>query len=106
MRPHDVFCKPAFATKWPVTALVLKIKFKKKKKEVTSCEVIGHVLEEYRFTSLCDFQYIPTSKTESLYDKVVPRELDLEWFKGDCPFFLHPAAFSRMDTVQVKLLSY
>ncbi|KAL0273922.1 UNVERIFIED_CONTAM: hypothetical protein PYX00_006480 [Menopon gallinae] len=100
MRPDDVFCKPAFATKWPVTALVLKIKFKKKKKEIVSCDVIGHVTEEYRFTSLCDFQYIPTSKTESLYNKVVPRDLDLGWFKGECPFFLQPAAFSRMDTVQ------
>lgn len=101
MRPDDVFCKPAYASRKPVTALLLKVKVKKKSSEVLSYEVVGNISEEYRFTGLCDFQYLPTSRDECLYDKIVPRGLDTEWLKGESPYFLPPAAFSRVDTVQV-----
>lgn len=61
------------------------------------------------FLDLCDFQFLPMSKKsdgsgemESIYEKLVPRGLpSMSWLQENSPLFLPPAAFSRMDTVQV-----
>lgn len=104
-RPDDNFCKPAFATRRPVVAVILKVKYKKKKNDkevIVLCEPVGCVKEEYKFCNLCDFQYLPTTKEKCIIDMVVPKGLDLDWLNSDASYFLPPPAFSRMDSVQVK----
>lgn len=71
-------------------------------------QILGRVDTEFRFTSLCDFQYLPMTqskenpkKLECIYHKVYPSNIPhYSWLKNDVPYFLPPAAFSRMDTVQ------
>ncbi|EEB14902.1 conserved hypothetical protein [Pediculus humanus corporis] len=102
-RPQDSFCKPTYGSRKSVVAIVLKIKYKKKKNNegrVLSYQSIGCVTEEYKFSNLCDFQFLPTSKDECIYDKIVPSGLDLNWLNSDAPYFLPPPTFSRFDTVQ------
>lgn len=104
-RPDDCFCKPTYASRKQVVALVLKVKLKKSKKQkpqVISCQPIGCVTEEYKFCNLCDFQYLPTTKDECIYNMIVPKGLDVNWLSSESPYFLPPAAFSRVDTVQVS----
>ncbi|XP_012153767.2 general transcription factor IIIC subunit l(2)37Cd isoform X2 [Megachile rotundata] len=70
--------------------------------------VLGKVNTEFRFTNLCDFQYLPMAPCKDdpktlkcIYDQIYPHNiLHYSWLKNDVPYFLPPAAFSRMDTVQ------
>ncbi|XP_014214781.1 general transcription factor 3C polypeptide 5 [Copidosoma floridanum] len=74
-------------------------------------KVLGKVDTEFRFTSLCDFQYLPItknikdpSKDECIYDKIYPIGMPpVSWMDNEVPYFLPPAAFSRMDSVQQYL---
>jgi general transcription factor 3C polypeptide 5 (transcription factor C subunit 1) len=58
---------------------------------------------------LCDFQYIPITpeigSDESAvckYSNLVPTGLPkASWLTGEAQYFLPPATFSRMDTMQV-----
>jgi general transcription factor 3C polypeptide 5 (transcription factor C subunit 1) len=58
---------------------------------------------------LCDFQYIPMNPEFGShgpavcnYSSLVPIGLPtFSWLTGDAPYFLPPATFSRMDTMQV-----
>ncbi|KAK6618973.1 hypothetical protein RUM44_003354 [Polyplax serrata] len=102
-RPDDCFCKPTFAQRRPVVGIILKIKFKRgrlKEGTVLSCKPIGCVTEEYKFCNLCDFQFLSTTKNECIYDKVVPKGINIDWLETESPYFLPPAGFSRVDTVQ------
>ncbi|OAD55297.1 General transcription factor 3C polypeptide 5 [Eufriesea mexicana] len=76
--------------------------------ELPKLQILGRVDTEFRFMNLCDFQYLPMSqskedpkKLECIYDKIYPSNIPhYSWLKNDVPYFLPPAAFSRMDTVQ------
>ncbi|OXU20449.1 hypothetical protein TSAR_014419 [Trichomalopsis sarcophagae] len=76
--------------------------------ELPKLKVLGRVDTEFRFTNLCDFQYLPITKNkddptkdECIYDSIYPVGLpSYSWMKKDVPYFLPPAAFSRMDSVQ------
>lgn len=58
---------------------------------------------------LCDFQYITMNPefgdhgpSVYKYNNLVPIGLPTSsWLAGDAPYFLPPATFSRMDTMQV-----
>ncbi|XP_033327286.2 general transcription factor IIIC subunit l(2)37Cd [Megalopta genalis] len=71
-------------------------------------KVLGWVDMEFKFTNLCDYQYLPMTpskenpkKLEYIYDKIHPSNIPrYSWLKNDAPYFLPPAAFSRMDTIQ------
>ncbi|KAK0088056.1 hypothetical protein PV326_004954 [Microctonus aethiopoides] len=71
-------------------------------------KVIGRVSTEFRFTGLCDFQYLPVTrnmnnlkKNECIYDSIYPTKIPpLNWLDNKVPYFLPPAVFSRMDSVQ------
>ena len=60
---------------------------------------------------LCDFQYIPMNPEFGShgpavcnYSSLVPIGLPrFSWLTGDAPYFLPPATFSRMDTMQVHV---
>lgn len=59
------------------------------------------------FPGLCDFQYLPVQNTENgvenIYPKLIPKDFPkIDWFYEPSPAFLPPAAFSRMDSVQVN----
>jgi len=62
----------------------------------------------FSFLDLCDFQYVPMTqnrlnpkKLECIYSLIYPTGIPLySWLKNDVPYFLPPAVFSRMDTVQ------
>lgn len=57
-------------------------------------------------SDLCDFQYVPmtqsrSDKLECIYSSIYPAGIpSFSWLKNDVPYFLPPAAFSRMDTIQ------
>uniref|UniRef100_A0A1B6FP34 General transcription factor 3C polypeptide 5 n=1 Tax=Cuerna arida TaxID=1464854 RepID=A0A1B6FP34_9HEMI len=108
-RPDDVYCRPACADRQKVTGLLLSVKVRRKKSsgEVVNVTptVVGKVNMAFKFTSLCDFQFLAmdkiNGKMECIYDQLVPRGLlTPQWFQDPAPYFLPPATFSRMDTVQ------
>ncbi|XP_076243730.1 general transcription factor IIIC subunit l(2)37Cd isoform X2 [Calliopsis andreniformis] len=76
--------------------------------ELPKLKVLGQVDTEFKFTNLCDFQYLSMTeskenpkKLECIYDKIYPANIPhYSWLKNDVPYFLPPAAFSRMDTIQ------
>lgn len=71
-------------------------------------KILGRVETEFKFTNLCDFQYVPMTqsksnpkKLECIYNSIYPTGIPSpDWLKQDVPYFLPPAAFSRMDNVQ------
>ncbi|XP_054285252.1 general transcription factor 3C polypeptide 5-like [Macrosteles quadrilineatus] len=108
-RPDDVYCRPACADRQKVTGLLMSVKVRRKKNsgEIINITptVLGKVCVAFKFTSLCDFQYLAmdnsSGQMECIYDKLVPKGiLTPEWFTQPAPYFLPPATFSRMDTVQ------
>ncbi|XP_077268995.1 LOW QUALITY PROTEIN: general transcription factor IIIC subunit l(2)37Cd [Temnothorax americanus] len=76
--------------------------------EVPYLKILGRIETEFKFTNLCDFQYLPMTqnksnpkKLECIYSLIYPTGIPLySWLKNDVPYFLPPAVFSRMDTVQ------
>ncbi|KAL6254602.1 hypothetical protein P5V15_014652 [Pogonomyrmex californicus] len=76
--------------------------------KVPHLKILGRIDTEFKFTNLCDFQYIPITqsrsnpkKLECIYNLIYPTGIPLySWLKNDVPYFLPPAVFSRMDTVQ------
>ncbi|XP_011698841.1 PREDICTED: general transcription factor 3C polypeptide 5 isoform X2 [Wasmannia auropunctata] len=76
--------------------------------EVPHLKILGRIETEFKFTNLCDFQYVPMTqsrsdprKLECIYDLIYPTGIPLySWLKNDVPYFLPPAVFSRMDTIQ------
>ncbi|XP_066599011.1 general transcription factor 3C polypeptide 5 isoform X2 [Prorops nasuta] len=76
--------------------------------ELPKVKILGKVETEFRFTNLCDFQYLPLANKKSnpqelecIYNAIYPRGImSYTWLKNDVPYFLPPAAFSRMDTMQ------
>ncbi|XP_012278191.1 general transcription factor 3C polypeptide 5 [Orussus abietinus] len=75
--------------------------------ELLKAKVLGRVDTEFRFTSLCDFQYLPITKkfnskeNECIYENLYPTNVPtFDWLLNDVPYFLPPPAFSRMDNVQ------
>lgn len=131
-RPDDIYCKPACGDRHKSSSLLLKFVVRRKKKK-TSLEnelkgghitpsdqdsivlshvsVLGRIRTTFRFANLCDFQFLPMdrlsgndSPMEDIYEKLVPNGLpSASWLYGDSPYFLPPAVFSRMDTVQSYL---
>lgn len=110
-RPDDVFCKPACGDKHQTSAVLLKVKVRRKKTDETvstKARVVGKVNSVFRFSNLCDFQYLPMHappndpmKMECIYKTLVPEGMTpLSWIQKPAMYFLPPAAFSRMDTVQ------
>lgn len=70
-----------------------------------STRVIGRIDVAYKFKSFCDFQYLPMhyngEKMINIHDSLVPHGLITpEWFDEPAEYFLPPATFSRMDTMQ------
>ncbi|KYM75631.1 General transcription factor 3C polypeptide 5, partial [Atta colombica] len=76
--------------------------------EVPRLKILGRIETEFKFMNLCDFQYVPMTqnrlnpkKLECIYSLIYPTGIPLySWLKNDVPYFLPPAVFSRMDTVQ------
>ncbi|XP_034231129.1 general transcription factor 3C polypeptide 5 [Thrips palmi] len=111
-RPDDVFCKPACGDKHQVSAVLLKVKVRRKKTDdqviSTKARVVGKIRDVFKFNNLCDFQYLPMHappndpmKMECIYKTLVPEGMaPLSWIHNPAMYFLPPAAFSRMDTVQ------
>ncbi|KAJ4427039.1 hypothetical protein ANN_26838 [Periplaneta americana] len=77
----------------------------------TRCSIVvmGRIETAYRFKNLCDFQYLTMNpefgdhgQMVCKYDSLVPIGLPTaSWLAGSAPYFLPPATFSRMDTMQV-----
>ncbi|XP_069699297.1 general transcription factor 3C polypeptide 5 isoform X4 [Periplaneta americana] len=77
----------------------------------TRCSIVvmGRIETAYRFKNLCDFQYLTMNpefgdhgQMVCKYDSLVPIGLPTaSWLAGSAPYFLPPATFSRMDTMQI-----
>merc|ERR1712071_172725 len=116
-RPADPFCKPTYGERLQTSNLLIKvvkrtIRNKKTLAEEISYEihVEGVIVSTYKFTGLCDFQYLPMEKIDqsavkengdlfvSIIDQVVPQKLTtVDWLEGPGPVFMSPPVFSRMD---------
>ncbi|KAK2577020.1 hypothetical protein KPH14_011980 [Odynerus spinipes] len=76
--------------------------------ELPKLKILGRIDTEFQFTNLCDFQYLTMTQSkenpkvlECIYDKIYPIGIPpYSWLKNEVPFFLPPAAFSRVDSVQ------
>ncbi|KAF7417727.1 hypothetical protein HZH68_000380 [Vespula germanica] len=76
--------------------------------ELPKLKILGRIDTEFQFTNLCDFQYLTMTKNEKnpkvlecIYDKIYPTGIpSYSWLKNEVPYFLPPAAFSRVDSVQ------
>ncbi|XP_037083418.1 general transcription factor 3C polypeptide 5-like [Pollicipes pollicipes] len=105
-RPDDVFCKPTCTEPKDTQGLLLRVKCRRKKNSteppVFSTELLGVLGSTFRFTNMCDFQFLPMDETgKSIYDQVVPTScLDTEYPNRQAPLFVPPVAFSRVDTPQ------
>lgn len=122
-RPDDIYARPTYGDKQSEISFLLKVKVKRKKKSVSSpslleentnaskdviCEpsFIGRVETIFKFTNLCDFQYLPVAKTEdgamkNIYRDLMPEDFPTsEWFQLPMSHFLPPAIYSRTDTIQ------
>ncbi|TRY64361.1 hypothetical protein TCAL_08702 [Tigriopus californicus] len=129
-RPDDISCKPTCGERTVDTGMILKVKRWKRKKKPHpppnpslqpadsgvsdpteeykyDVKVMGSVDVKFKFSNLCDFQYLPMRKArngsgyESIYESVFFDKLvDSAWLSQDSPLFLPPAAFSRMDVPQ------
>ncbi|KAJ8679851.1 hypothetical protein QAD02_015638 [Eretmocerus hayati] len=77
--------------------------------QLPKLKILGRVESEFRFANLCDFQYLPITKNKDdptkydcIHDSVYPVGLPpYNWIKEKVPYFLPPAAFSRMDSIQL-----
>ena len=84
----------------------LKKGVKDKPEYIHETKLVGLVDSCFRFSNLCDFQYLPMEKDEegklsSLYPKVFFRNLvSSDWIEKEAPLFIPPAVFSRMDAPQ------
>ena len=57
------------------------------------------------FLALCDFQYLPLKNDKLIYEQSVPKGLlDVSWLQGEAEIFLPPAAYSRIDSMQVYII--
>lgn len=76
--------------------------------ELPKLKILGRIDTEFQFTSLCDFQYLTMTPSkenpkvlECIYDKIYPIGIPpYSWLKNEVPYFLPPAAFSRVNSVQ------
>ena len=114
-----MFCKPTCGEKHADTSFLIKVKKKRLKpgrearedrpQEKCEVEVEGLVTDCYKFTNLCDFQYLPSvynpgdNTHTDIYQQVYPgndRLVPSSWLNQSSPLFVPPAAFSRMDLPQ------
>ena len=103
-RPDDVYCKPACGDKHQTSAVLLKVKVRRKKEGdsdnavVTETSVVGKVSSVFRFSNLCDFQYLPMhappndpSKMECIYKTLVPEGMaPLSWIHKPAMYYMQP----------------
>ncbi len=133
-RPDDVFCKPTCGERVKQTAFLLKVKRMRRKRDSKKdgrqfkmkTEILGAVETTFKFSNLCDFQYLPVERSAEDGDayKAVYRSahfanrlVDTSWLElnrsqeegggggqeqstSKTVSFLPPAAFSRMDQPQ------
>uniref|UniRef100_H2ZF74 Transcription factor IIIC subunit 5 HTH domain-containing protein n=1 Tax=Ciona savignyi TaxID=51511 RepID=H2ZF74_CIOSA len=112
-RPGDPCSKPVCADSVQSTAVLLKtLKYRRKgsgKEEFRYRQSLcGIIATTYRFTTLCDYQYISVNrdKTTNNFMSMIPslsvHKVDFEdkFFKQESSLFLPPPTFSRIDAVQ------
>ncbi|KAM6975219.1 general transcription factor 3C polypeptide 5 [Tautogolabrus adspersus] len=106
-RPKDPFCHSLCGNRFPSTNLLLRVRRRVRKKDPKDAEiqmdVLGVIGTTYKFQGMSDFQYLAVhsegGKETSLYDKIILRKSEnQEFFEQPMPYFLPPAAFSRLDS--------
>ncbi|XP_060917515.1 general transcription factor 3C polypeptide 5 [Labrus mixtus] len=106
-RPKDPFCHSLCGNRFPSTNLLLRVRRRVRKKDPKDTEiqmdVLGVIGTTYKFQGMSDFQYLAVhsegGKETSLYDKIILRKSEnQEFFEQPMPYFLPPAAFSRLDS--------
>nr|CAB3251342.1 general transcription factor 3C polypeptide 5-like [Phallusia mammillata] len=116
-RPTDPSCKPLCADRVPGTSLLLRIcKYKRRKKDKSEeikyeQSICGNVDVVYKFTSMCDYQFLSTTKNEETgeflnltpYLKVQGLLKEGSSLKRDAPLFIPPPIFTRLDNPQEYL---
>lgn len=109
-RPNVPGCKPTCAERVKTSSILVKAKMLKNKKTGETKvvhEIVGPVEASYKFSGLCDFQYLPMVRKDSQYESIksqtmldhLPTTKEMEE-EGNTPLFLPPMAFSRTDTIQ------
>jgi len=113
-RTDDVYCKPTCGERHQCSSFVIKVERKKlkpgivdKPEYIHTTKLVGLVTSCFRFSNLCDFQYLPmakkaeTNQLASIYPEVYFNKLvGSDWIDKEAPLFIPPAVFSRMDVPQ------
>ncbi|XP_041666215.1 general transcription factor 3C polypeptide 5 [Cheilinus undulatus] len=106
-RPKDPFCHSLCGNRFPSSNLLLRVRRRVRKNDPKDAEihmeVVGVIGTTYKFQGMADFQYLARHSEEgkdmSLYDKIILRKSEnQEFFEKPMPYFLPPAAFSRLDS--------
>ncbi|GMT14491.1 hypothetical protein PFISCL1PPCAC_5788 [Pristionchus fissidentatus] len=98
--------------------MAIRVKRKKNDPSVIKAECIGLIGTQFKFDSLCDFQYLPIrgKPNSDVFDDLIPRLIPTDlpsalcwWDKPELngeetPLFLPPYQFSRYNTPSNKIL--
>ncbi|CAD7086135.1 unnamed protein product [Hermetia illucens] len=120
--PENRYCKPAYGDTHKIAGILIKVKVKKprngsveaKEPPTHVVEILGHCKKSIKFTSMCDFQYLPivrnpqTNHFEYIYDRIMPQGLPpVDWLKDpEQPLLLVPSVFARCDNMQTNTFRY
>ncbi|KAF5300326.1 hypothetical protein FQA39_LY11183 [Lamprigera yunnana] len=135
-RADDIFSKPTWGDKDYKCGLLVKITAHKTKsnepsgssgneqdQNVFKYEAVAVVPMTFKFTRLCDFQYLPLlpkdgSENENpdticrnIYKDIIPTDLpDMKWFESEqsklMPFFFPPPVFAKFNSSKDNKLFY
>ncbi|KAF2904878.1 hypothetical protein ILUMI_01295 [Ignelater luminosus] len=138
-RPDDIFSKPCWGDKEFNPGVLVKITVRKPKVEVSvpsssknndvdpdhsttyHYQVMGVTAMTFRFTRMCDFQYLPllptkkwensNSECRNIYENIIPTHLPtLKWLQSDdscnMPLFLPPPLFAKFNSSKENKLFY
>ncbi|KAK4879873.1 hypothetical protein RN001_008019 [Aquatica leii] len=135
-RPDDIFCKPTWGDKDYSCRILVKINMRTPRKQKASVsksdeqdqptfkyELIGLIPMTFKFTRLCDFQYLPllpiddsepenpNTACRNIYEDIIPETLpDMKWFESmkskTMPFFFPPPVFAKFNSSKDNRLYY
>ncbi|GAB0095351.1 general transcription factor 3C polypeptide 5 [Sergentomyia squamirostris] len=115
--PENYYSKPVFGDEHSVAGILLKIRLPRRAQMKTidvpseNVKVVATIETSYKFTGLCDMQYLPivtrdNGQVDMIYKELLPTYKDsYSWLLAapNIPYFLPPLLFSRTDTVQQKI---
>ncbi|KAF5308795.1 hypothetical protein FQR65_LT06028 [Abscondita terminalis] len=126
-RPNDIFSKPAWGDKDYSCGILVKIMIQNRLEDPNQTtfkyELIGVIPMTFKFTRMCDFQYLPLMPKDSseqensntvshnIYEDIVPSKLpNMQWFElaesKTMQLFFPPPVFAKFNSSKDNKLYY